>query len=88
MEQLEKIQESIQTTQNDVKEMKDFLLGNQFNGKRGLQAVIDDHDKRIEALEEHKALTKIYSDLMKWFFGLTISALIGLVIFFIQKFTK
>lgn len=81
MEQIEKLQE-------DVKEIKDFLLGNQFNGKQGLQSILDDHDKRLVVLEEHKTMTKVYADLMKWFFGIIVTALVGLVIFFIQKFTK
>jgi hypothetical protein len=81
MEQIEKLQE-------DVKEIKDFLLGNQFNGKQGLQSILDDHDKRLIVLEEHKTTTKVYADLMKWFFGIIVTALVGLVIFFIQKFAK
>jgi len=85
---LDDIQKKLQQTQEDVRQMRDFFLGSEFNGKQGLQSILDDHDKRLVILEEHKTTTKVYADLMKWFFGIMVTALVGLVIFFIQKFTK
>ena len=84
MDQLQQLTDKIDATQKDVSEMKDFLLGSQFNNKKGISSIIEDHDKRITLLEEHKALTKVYSDLVKWFFGAMITGMIGLLIYLIQ----
>ncbi|MCZ2085340.1 MAG: hypothetical protein LC112_13820 [Flavobacteriales bacterium] len=88
MNKLDNIQKSLHQTQEDVKQMKDFLLGNEFNGQQGLQSMLDDHDRRLVILEEHKTMTRVYADLMKWFFGIIITAMVGLVIFFVQKYAE
>lgn len=86
--EIKQLADKVEIVQKDITVMKDFLLGNEFNGKHGIAAVLDDHDKRLEVLEEHKAITKVYSDLMKWIFGMIVTALVALVIFFIQKYSK
>jgi len=88
MDHLQQLSDKIDATQRDVAEMKDFLLGSQFNEKKGIASIIEDHDKRITLLEEHRALTKVYSDLVKWFFTFMMTGIVGLLVYLIQQHHK
>jgi hypothetical protein len=75
----------------DVKEIKDFLLGNDLNNKKGISAILEDHekqleghDKRLNAFDEHRAMITAYTGLVKWVFGILFTSLVGTVIYFIQ----
>ena len=60
MDHLELLSDKIDATQRDVAEMKDFLLGSQFNEKKGI-------------------------DLVKWFFTVMMTGIVGLLIYLIQQ---
>lgn len=82
--ELQQLADKVEVIQQDVTEMKDFLLGNRFNNKKGIASILEGHDKRIEQLEEHKILTKAYTDLVKVVVGILFTGIIGLIAYFIQ----
>jgi len=84
MYEFKELLDKIDSTQKDVQEMKDFLLGSKFDNNKGIAYILEDHDKRLTELEEHKILTKSYTDLVKVVIGILTTGLIGLIIYFIE----
>lgn len=68
----------------DVAEIKDFLLGNAYNNKKGLNATIDDHESRLITLEDHKSVVQVYTDIIKWLLRILGAGAIGILIYWIQ----
>lgn len=84
MYEFKELLDKIDSTQKDVQEMKDFLLGSKFDNNKGIAYILEDHDKRLTELEEHKIITKSYTDLVKVVIGILMTGLIGLIIYFIE----
>jgi hypothetical protein len=63
MEQLEALSNKVNHIESNVKEIKDALLGNEFNKEKGMISIIEDHEERIASLE------KVKDRAMYWFMG-------------------
>lgn len=63
MEQLESLSHKVNHIESDVKEIKDALLGNEFNKGEGMVNTVADHEERIASLE------KVKDRAMYWFMG-------------------
>jgi len=59
-QQLKQLKNDSENHSNDIKEIKQALLGNDLNGCRGLVWKISDIDNRVTDLEDNDAELKVY----------------------------
>ena len=57
---LKQLKNDSETRSNDIKEIKQALLGNDLNGFRGLVWKISDIDNRVTDLEDNDSELKVY----------------------------
>ena len=52
MEQVEELSHRFEQVEEDVKEMKDALLGTKFNKNEGMVATVSNHEARLSSIEK------------------------------------
>ena len=80
--QIERLSQEVAHIQGDVKEIKDALLGNEFNKGKGWSHTLSSHDTRITSIE--KRLDKA----MYWLMGASAGSGVALYKLFESFITK
>jgi len=71
--------DNLEQLTQDIKEIKQALLGNEFNSFKGVVSQMEETDKRVEKLEIFKNEISVYVNQFKVAFIIIFGALITLI---------
>lgn len=68
-----------------VKEIREALLGNEFNNKNGMVKQVEDHEERLEKLEESSVTNKMYLSILRFLAGIITTGVVALIFALFKK---
>ena len=81
----ERIEQQLETINDNVEKLTGALLGNEFNNHKGLVHKVDDHEMRLKSLESAWINTKLIQGVLIF---LASSVAISVVAYFFSLITK
>jgi hypothetical protein len=74
----------LETTSDDVTEIKKAILGSDFNEKKGLVYIINDVDRRVKIIEQKQVEYEIYLNQFKWVIGVVTTVFVAFGVYLLK----
>jgi len=74
----------LETTSDDVTEIKKAILGSDFNEKKGLVYIINDVDRRVKEIEKKQLEYEIYLNQFKWVIGVITTVFVAFGVYLLK----
>ena len=81
---MEDINQQITQLRLSLQDIREALLGNDFN-KDGLVGVVQDHEARLKTLESQERTMKVYENIMKFIAGVITTGVLGFLLSLLLK---